>query len=786
MPVEVTLPRNNHVSLNCLWLVIPILFAADLRQVVAAERKPFTVVDDIGISYFDGGAADAGIFSPDGRFFVVGSERGRLVLNRLESSLRIFRTEDIGHLLSRADTTGEPAPFWALTKFTHKTGPVVTNIRWLPDSSGVAFLAKIASGNDRLYIADIRTRTVLPLTPENQHVTAYDIRSRSRFVYSVLSPTIRENAAAEGRAAAVVGTGRDLATLMFPEASASTNIWLHDLSELWAVLDGKRFRIIDSSSGRAVPIHLDGQRALALSPDGDSAVTALTVSSIPSEWETLYPSRSPSSPYQIRKGHQNPYALAGQRDVSEYVLVKLSSGKVTPLTNAPIGNAAGWWGPSHADWSADGQSVLLSNAFLPPRPSHSAAQQNRPCVVVTDLATRRLTCVEGFEEGWQLIDSAGFVKGNKGMVRIRYSRLDGTFGDAFVQLVDGSWHAHATPPQWALDDRSIDVSVRQGLNHPPVLMAVEKRTRQFRIIWDPNPQLKSIEMGDVSVFKWRDRVGREWVGGLYKPPSYVSGQRYPLIIQTHGFDEQVFRPSGAFTTAFAAQELAAAGFVVLQVRDCPIRNTPDEGPCQVAGYEAAVERLSADGLADPNRIGIIGFSRSCYYVLEALTTSALRFRAASITDGVNEGYLQYLLDIDVDSDNSIAREAEATIGASPFGAGLSQWFRRSPAFNMDRVTTPLEVAATTLQIPQMWEPYAALRYLHKPVDLLVLHSDEHVLTNPVERMISQGVTVDWFRFWLQDYEDPSPAKSEQYKRWEAMRPPGNAVATYESGESQGR
>jgi len=29
--------------------------------------------------------------------------------------------------------------------------------------------------------------------------------------------------------------------------------------------------------------------------------------------------------------------------------------------------------------------------------------------------------------------------------------------------------------------------------------------------------------------------------------------------------------------------------------------------------------------------------------------------------------------------------------------------------------------------------------------------------------------MDWFRFWLQGYEDPDPAKAEQYKRWGELR-----------------
>ena len=69
----------------------------------------------------------------------------------------------------------------------------------------------------------------------------------------------------------------------------------------------------------------------------------------------------------------------------------------------------------------------------------------------------------------------------------------------------------------------------------------------------------------------------------------------------------------------------------------------------------------------------------------------------------------------------------------------------------------------------MWEPYAGLHYLKKPVELDLINTDEHVITNPVERMASQGLSVDWFRFWLQEYEDSDPTKADRYKRWRALK-----------------
>src|SRR5437879_11222773 len=69
----------------------------------------------------------------------------------------------------------------------------------------------------------------------------------------------------------------------------------------------------------------------------------------------------------------------------------------------------------------------------------------------------------------------------------------------------------------------------------------------------------------------------------------------------------------------------------------------------------------------------------------------------------------------------------------------------------------------------MLGPYSILYSLRKPVDMILLNTGEHGITNPAERMVSQGTNVDWFRFWLQGYEDPDPAKAEQYKRWRGLR-----------------
>ena len=110
------------------------------------------------------------------------------------------------------------------------------------------------------------------------------------------------------------------------------------------------------------------------------------------------------------------------------------------------------------------------------------------------------------------------------------------------------------------------------------------------------------------------------------------------------------------------------------------------------------------------------------------------------------------------------------IGVPPFGEGLQQWLKRSPGFNLDKVTAPLLVVGEgPYSLLFMWEAYAGLHYLRKPVELVMLKTDEHVLTNPAVRMASQGGSVDWFRFWLKDEEDSELTKAEQYARWRELR-----------------
>jgi hypothetical protein len=722
-------------------------------------KKAFTVADDIGLTSL---VSEDLYFSPDRSYFAIVARRGRLDINNVEESLRFYSSRQVKEFLKHPEGAAPPLPVWVITK-TDSTG--FDGLRWLADSSAVIFMEHLAEGKQRLVFADPRKKMIEPLTPALVGIKTFDVRDRQNYVYSVKDPGPVEEMHEESKAAAFDATGRSLDSLLFPDNPAIEAL-SSNRSHLWAVVRGRRFEVMHD--GAAI-VHTEG---LALSPDTTSVATTLPVAEIPPSWETLYQPPYPSAT-GVHSGKQN--MELGLFSVRRYVRISLQTGAIEVLTDSPLPWQANWGDSGYyPNWSKDGKEILLSAAF----PVSKSSAPVRPCVEVVSLPSATAQCVltwqqirKDLEGVW--VRDAQFADGDPGRIVVKFIVIrDGKRSvekTEYRRGEDGTWKAWGPAPE-RNPDEGLKVTVKQGFNDPPVLVASNDKVS--RVIWDPNPQLKNLDMGQASVYTWKDQEGKELRALLFKPSDYKPGRRYPLVIQTHGFSETEFLPSGGLTTGFAARELAGAGIAVLQVRavgSCG-DGAPNEGPCNAAGFETVARQLVSEGLADPDNIGLSGFSATVYHVVQALTTrSSIHYRASLITDGIMASYLQYMHKVD-EGGNGFAEEYDAQIGAVPFGEGLQLWLKRSPTFNLDKVDTPLMVVAEGRNgLLFMWEPYAGLRYLHKPVDLLLLNTVEHEVSNPAVRMASQGLSVDWFRFWLQGHEDPDPAKAEQYKRWRGLR-----------------
>jgi dipeptidyl aminopeptidase/acylaminoacyl peptidase len=761
--------------LNPSYLALITLVIMPIQNAHSQQVRPFSVRDDIELTQFGDiyrVRREDVVQSFSGHKVVVHTTRGSLEDGKLHDQLRVYDTDALRSFVNGPDRAQRPEPLWVINESTAKSGqdqPLITRIRWLRDDSGVAFLLR-SDQDEGLYLDRIGSGEARRLSPPGTDVLSFDINDESHYVLALASRETKEDLTHKLDAPFRVSTGLRIFETMFPEVTAL----FVGRAELWAANGGPPSAVHDSSTGKPIIIYESGSDALALSPDGSTVLTIRPAEEIPNEWESRFPPPFLASPYRLLAGHQNLNAASGASYVGDYIRIDLASGHIVSLTNAPESGRAGWWESlASPAWSDDSSSVILPGTF----DADHHRDDLRPCVVVVRVANGASECVtplkrnlaDGFEAGYERIEGVSFVHGRQDEVLLENFDNDGgsAIVKAYIRSDRGEWHLDEVASGLE-ENPAFEVKVGVTFKDPPVLIGIDNRSKKSRTIVDPNPQLKQLMLGEAEPYAWTDGAAQSWEGILYKPVGYHAGIRYPLVIQNHGYSTDRFSPSGGFPSAFAAQELASAGIMVLHVRDCDGRSTPIEGPCNVREYEAAVDELSRDGLIDSSRVGIIGFSRTVFYVLEALTTSRLRFKAASITQGITLGYMDYLSA--VGPSDIYRKDAEAIIGSAPYGQGLNQWLRASPDFNMDKVASPLRVVAEGNDgAIEMWEPYALLEALHKPVDLIILNTSEHVITEPAVRLAAQGGNVDWFRFWLQGYEDPDPSKKDQYTRWEHLR-----------------
>jgi hypothetical protein len=487
----------------------------------------------------------------------------------------------------------------------------------------------------------------------------------------------------------------------------------------------------------------------------------------------LYPDHFPRSwqaysDWEMKKIF-NAERIAGQTTpISRWELINTRTGQVQPLLNAPQ-----WAWATEAAWSPDSKSIVIANAYLPldgMRDQEFERRKSNKFTVEVKVPGGEIRSVT--EEDLKLIS---WEKTSNDLVFERgRQNLKSEAGTRVVfRKIGGHWEK--TKEIFPKASRP-EIVLEENMSFSPHIVAVDPNGQHRVLLLDLNPQFSRLTFGKVEEVTWKGADGIDIKAGLYYPAAYQPGKRYPLVIQTHWWTADRFWIDGPWTTAFAAQPLAGKGIMVLQTEKWIVNDdwwpkvwdTTEEAKKYVTSYENAVDYLDRQGLIDRSKVGIVGFSRTGFYVKYALTHSAYHFAAASVTDSFDAGYMQYVLLMNQSSQG--ADEFENVNGAKPEGNGLQQWITYSPGFNIDKVHSPILITALNpLSVLGEWEWFARLSRLGKPVDMIMIKDGNHELQRPWDRLISQGNNVDWFTFWLKGEEDPTPAKADQYKRWRELK-----------------
>src|SRR6185369_8993460 len=144
--------------------------------------------------------------------------------------------------------------------------------------------------------------------------------------------------------------------------------------------------------------------------------------------------------------------------------------------------------------------------------------------------------------------------------------------------------------------------------------------------------LKEVQLATTEDISFKTKDGNEAHGLLVKPIGYVTGQKYPLLLRIHG------GPNGQDQHAFSLERelFAANGYAVLNVnyRGSNGRGETyqqaifaDWGNKEVVDLLAGVDFAVASGIADPERLGIGGWSYGGI-LTDFTIASDTRFKAA--------------------------------------------------------------------------------------------------------------------------------------------------------------
>jgi dipeptidyl aminopeptidase/acylaminoacyl peptidase len=250
--------------------------------------------------------------------------------------------------------------------------------------------------------------------------------------------------------------------------------------------------------------------------------------------------------------------------------------------------------------------------------------------------------------------------------------------------------------------------------------------------------------------EWKGADGTTVEGLVYYPINYVQGQRYPLVVQTHG-GPQASDKFGFGGTQNYVPVLAAKGYVVLQPNYRGSTGYGDAFLRDMVGHYfqnahldvmAGVDYLIKAGIADPEHMIKMGWSGGGHMTNKIITFTN-RFKAASSGAGAADWVSMY-------AQSDIRAFRTPWFGGTPWqkDAPISVYWNNSPLKDVSNVTTPtiFLVGQNDPRVPepQSIEMYRALKSNGVPTHLYVAPREPHVWQELRHVLFKMNAELEWF------------------------------------------
>jgi len=291
----------------------------------------------------------------------------------------------------------------------------------------------------------------------------------------------------------------------------------------------------------------------------------------------------------------------------------------------------------------------------------------------------------------------------------------------------------------------------------PEVHVLDLQTRAVRQVTRLHPELLEVAMGKSQLIEWLSPTGERLRGAVLLPPDARAGKPLPLVVWIYGGSrgsESLNDFGFGWGSTFNMQMLATRGYAVL-FPDAPMHDgTPvqDVADAVLSGVNRVVEM----GIADPDRLAVMGQSFGGYNTMSLLTQST-RFKAAVISGSATintfEGYSRF--ENGVDAGTGYYEQGQGALRSTPWEKPL-RYLENSPFFFLDRVTTPVMIIRGTRDsISQMsGSIFNSLRRLGKTAEFLEYENDGHVVQQPTHVVDAWNRRIAWLDRFLQPPANP--------------------------------
>ncbi|WP_238345751.1 Atxe2 family lasso peptide isopeptidase [Luteimonas saliphila] len=308
------------------------------------------------------------------------------------------------------------------------------------------------------------------------------------------------------------------------------------------------------------------------------------------------------------------------------------------------------------------------------------------------------------------------------------------------------------------------VCVAAEADGPPRLERIDLETGDRQVLFDPNAALARDMENTVRVrlLRWADAEGRQFTG-QYFSAHRTGAAPAPLFVNYYrclGFLR------GGVGNEWPLAAMARNGISALCINSLPHDNNAsaryDAGRLAV---ESVVELLAAEGEVDRTKVGMGGLSFGAETTLWTVIHSDLITVASVATPVIS--HLYYLLG-SIRGDTWFFSQLQRNWQLGAPDETPEQWQKISPAMNLDKIKAPVLMQLSEQELFFSLD-YAIPLIRNRRADVYVFPHEPHQKFQPRHKFAVYQRNLDWFRFWLQGFEDNDPRKAEQYTHWRTMR-----------------